>query len=115
MTIEQDNQRDIIEIKEALIKHYADDEKSFASINSKLDSIHDKIDRNKDDRDDSHTLIHKDYDSLRSDIKELSDKVTPVIRWLDNATYSKTILLWFLGVVGTLIGIAIGIKELLKK
>jgi|TARA_R100001530_G_scaffold18915_3_gene16075 hypothetical protein len=97
----QKNRGDIAKIKEAMIQHNKDDEKAFGAINSKLDAI-------EADRDEEHKEI---MDAIAA----LDMKVAPVVDWFKNITFGKRALMWILGLVGSIVAIAIGLKTLLSK
>jgi hypothetical protein len=96
----QKNKGDIAKIRESMIQHNKDDEKAFQDINYKLSSL-------EADRDQEHKEI-------MDAISALDIKVTPVVDWFKNITFGKKALMWILGLIGSIVGIAIGLKTLLK-
>jgi hypothetical protein len=96
----QKNKGDIARIRETMVKNNIDYEKSFVSINYKLSSL-------EADRDQEHKEI-------MDAISDLDAKVTPVVDWFKNITFGKRALMWMLGLIGSIVGIAIGLKSLLK-
>ena len=114
MTIDKENAAQITEIKTALIKHYSDDEKEFQSINNKLDNISAAMVQESKGKDATNESMREEYVQLRKDIKELSDKVTPVVNWFDNINFSKKAIMWILGLLGSIVALALGFKSLIK-
>lgn len=109
------NRADISAIKEEMIKHNEDDRKQFGSINKKLDEMSALDKKEEEDRQYAHEQIRNDYKQLREDIRMLSEQVQPVVKWFDNINFSKKAIMWILGILGSTIGILIGLKSLFAK
>ena len=106
------NRDDINKIKDVMIKHNSDNVKSFGGITDKIDHINIAIEDTKMDKERTHKAMREDYRQLREDIQALSDKVSPVVQWFDNISFGKRALMWILGLVGSLVAIALGIRNL---
>ena len=101
------NRDNIKEIKNGLLKHFEDDEKEFDSINKKLDAI-------TKEKNTTHKMIHEELKEIKEAVQALSDKVSPVVTWFGNINFSKKAIMWILGILGSIVGIALGVKNLLK-
>lgn len=91
------------DIREDLLKHQEDDIKSFGNIENMLYA---------------NTVIlekhDKEFAEMKQMIKDMMEASKPVNQWFQNATYLKSTMIWVIGIIGSIIAIAIGIKNLLR-
>lgn len=87
--------RDNIEIiKDALVEH---------TYNFKEHIIEDTVQFNS---------LNRKLDQISREIQSLSDKVNPVVKGFDNITFGRLALMWILGLIGSVVAISIGFKNL---
>lgn len=99
---------DIAEIHRAMAAHNEDDKYQFQS-------LRDNMNKDKEDRDKYHITMMEEVGKIRNEIQSLNQTVSPVVKFFDNVTFSKTAFMWILGILGTIVGLALGIRELLRK
>lgn len=88
-------------IREDLLKHQQDDLKSFSNIEQMLYQNTVMLERH-----------DKEFAEMKEMIRKIAEDSKPVNQWFQNASYFKSTMIWIIGVIGTIIAIAIGIKNL---
>lgn len=55
-----------------------------------------------------------DHSELKEMITKLAEKLDPLDKFFGNMTFSKTLLMWILAIMGSFIGVIIGIIQIIK-
>lgn len=91
-------------MRDDLLRHQQEDIKSFGNIERMLES---------------NTAILERHDAefaeMKKMIQSIAEESKPVNQWFQNVSYTKATMLWVIGVVGAIIAIIIGIKQILSK
>jgi hypothetical protein len=113
--------RDIAQLKQAMIQHFEDDKDSFGGIENTLVKISSSVDEHakgfKDyvlDQEKVHDVMKNEYLELKLAIHDLKEAGAPMAEWFSHYTFGKKALLGLMGIVGAIIGISLGVKNLFR-
>ena len=105
----------------AMLKHFDDDKDSFGSINDTLAKIDKKLDihilelqDNKATQDHVWIDVQDRFDTMQRSMDAMSKASQPVQEWFKNITFLKTAIMALVVLLGTIVGILVGVKTFFK-